>query len=191
MSQQSMKIQWRGPYEWPQLRVPSPLDKMSGVYLWTVESETGYVCTGCGITERTIRQRVMEHRRSYLRGAYTLLDLHSLRQGIRKEIWHGLWAGYNSDKRKAEFVRRKDELQNVANEQMSALKIFVAKINKKRLQQRIEAAIVQTLYEAEQPYCDLPDRGTLRMPRRESEASLTFINESDHHFVNLATEMLS
>lgn len=185
------QIEWKGPYEWPELRVKSPLDTMQGIYMWTVESTDGYVVSGCGITRRSIRKRVMEHRRAYLQGMYTLLDIDSMRLGVRKEIWHGMWAGHNTEESKAEFSKRKSELQDVAREQMAAFRIFVAEEPDQRIQERIEAAVVQTLYEATEPYCDLPDRGTLRMPRRDNEKRLLFINRSDQHLVNLAEIMES
>jgi hypothetical protein len=185
------QILWRGPYEWPELRVKSRLDTMEGIYMWTVESKGGYVASGCGITRRSIRERVMEHRRAYLQGMYTLLDIDSMRLGIRKEIWHGMWAGYNTEESKAEFLRRKSELQNVAREQMAATRIFVAEESDQRIQERVESAIMQTLYAAPEPYCDLPDRGTLEMPRRDNEERLLFINRSEPHFINLAETMKS
>jgi len=191
MTAEDYPIFWNGPHDFPQLRCPSPLDEISGVYMWTVLGPSGYVCSGCGITERPIRKRMLEHRRGYLSGAYTMLDINEMRKGNRKEIWHGMWAGYDSPERKAEFLERKDELQAVAEDQMDSLQIFVAEEQDKRIQERVEAAIVSTLYEAKPPYCDLPDRGTLRMPRREDEQPLVFINQSNHHFVNLADRMVS
>ena len=80
---------WGGPYQWPNIRQKSPLDKVSGVYMLTVESEGGYLIYGVGITTRPVRQRFNEHRRAMLTGKYTLFDLSFLRLGIRKEIWHG------------------------------------------------------------------------------------------------------
>jgi len=164
---------------------------MKGVYLWTVESIGGYVVSGCGITSRSIRKRVVEHRRAYLQGKYTLLDIDSMRRGVRKEIWHGMWAGHNSEERKAEFIQRDSELQEVAREQMAAFRIFVAEVSEARIPERIESAIMQTLYAAPEPYCDLPDRGTLEMPRRDNEERLLFINRSESHFINLAELMES
>ena len=191
MTAEEYPIFWKGPHDFPTLRRPSPLDKMSGVYMWTVLGPSGYVCSGCGITERPIRKRMLEHRRGYLSGAYTMLDIDEMRKGNRKEIWHGMWAGYDSPERKAEFLERKKELKAVAQDQMDSLQIFVAEEQDQRIQERIEAAVVTTLYEAKPPYCDLPDRGTLRMPRREDEQPLIFINQSNHHFVNLAERMVS
>lgn len=160
---------WSGPHDWPEVRQKSSLDNLSSVYMWSVEGGKVFVVYGFGITKRPVRKRVSEHRRTTLRGKYTLLNLDAMKQGIGKEIWHGLWAGYDSDDRKAEFARRKDELQEGARQQMAAWKIFVAEVSDVRIQQRMEAALMGALYAAPKPYCDLPDKGMSLAPRRENE----------------------
>ena len=145
MTAEEYPIFWNGPHEFPMLRRPSQLDKLIGVYMWTVLGLSGYVCSGCGITERSVRKRMLEHRRGYLRGAYTMLDINEMRKGIRKEIWHGMWAGFDSPERKAEFPDRKDELQAVAQQQMDSLQIFMVREQDKRIKERIEAAVVSRI----------------------------------------------
>ena len=189
MSLQCLDMFWNGPHDWPQVRERSPLEDLRGVYMWTVESDAGYVVSGFGITKRPVSQRVSEHRREMLRGKYTLLDLDAMKQGIRKEIWHGLWAGYDSNERKAEFARREGELQKVARQQMAAFKIFVAEVSDVRIQHRMEAALMAALYDARKPYCDLPDRGMHLVPRRDNESPITITNKSNHRFLNLLETM--
>ena len=133
MNMQRLKISWNGPFDWPQARQSSPLADLCGVYMQTVESDTGYVVYGFGITKRPVSQRFSEHRRKILKGKYTLLDLDAMRQGIRQEIWHGLWASHDSDEREAEFTRREEELKDVAKQQMAAYKIFVAEVSDHRI----------------------------------------------------------
>ena len=185
MSRKQLDTFWSGPHDWPEVRQKSPLDDLSGVYMWAVESEKRFVVYGFGITKRPVSKRVSEHRREINRGKYTLLDLDAMKQGIRKEIWHGLWAGHDSDERKAEFARRKDELQEVARQQMAAFKIFVAEVSDVRIQHRMEAALMNALYAAPEPFCDLPDKGMFLVPRREDEPPIVIANRSDQYFCNL------
>ncbi|MCH2118997.1 MAG: hypothetical protein MK161_14995 [Pirellulales bacterium] len=185
MSMQRLKISWNGPFDWPQARQRSPLKGLCGVYMQTVKNDTGYVVYGVGITKRPVSQRFGEHRRAILKGKYTLLDLDAMRQGIRQEIWHGLWAGHDSDERKAEFAKREEELKDVARQQMAACKIFVAEVSDVRIQHRMEAALMATLYDAPEPYCGLPDRGMHLVPRHDNELPITITNESHPLFVNL------
>jgi|TARA_B100001094_G_scaffold319988_2_gene365547 hypothetical protein len=145
MTAEEYRIFWNGPHNYPKLRQISSLDNISGVYMWTVLGQSGYVCSGCGITKRTIRKRALEHRLGYLRGAYTMFDIDEMRKGNRKEIWHGMWAGFDSPERKAEFPDRKDELQAVAQQQMDSLQIFVVPEQDQRIKERIEAAVVSTI----------------------------------------------
>ena len=114
-----------------------------------------------------------------------MMDLDAMRRGIRKEIWHGLWAGHDSDERKAEFVKREEELQEVAKQQMAATTIFVAEVANARIQHRMEAALMVALYDAPEPYCGLPDRGMHLVPRYEDETPVKITNRPDHHFLNL------
>ena len=185
MSLQHLDVFWSGPHDWPEVRQNSPLDDLSGVYMWTIESGEGFVVYCFGVTKRSISKRVCEHRRELLRGKYTLFDLDAMKQGIRKEIWHGLWAGHDSDERKAEFTMRKVELQEVARQQMAAFKIFVAEVPDVRIQHRMEAALMGALYAAPKPFCDLPDKGMHLVPRRENESPITITNRSDRCFCNL------
>ena len=156
-----------------------------------MEGDHGYICYGCGITSRPVRQRMLEHRLGYLRGAYTIFNMAAMKQGIRQEIWHGMWAGHNTPERQSEFHSRKPDLQRYAIEQMESMRIFVSQVAEKRIQERIEAATVQSFYDCPEPYCNLPDKGTLMLPRRADEPGLIFINNTDHRFVNLAHRVYS
>ena len=185
VSQKHLDIEWKGPFDWPEPREDSPLRKMQGVYMWTTEGPSGYVIYLMGVTRRAIGKRLSEHRRSFLQGKYTILDVSAWRKGTRKEIWHGMWAGHNSTERKAEFKRQKIELQEHARAHMRGTAIFVAEVTENRLQHRIEASYMQALYEAEKPYCNLPDRGMSLAPRRKSETPIVVTNHCNCPFVNL------
>ena len=180
-----MRVACKGPFLWPKPRENSPLRGLSGVYLMTVEGTDGFVVYGCGITKRPVAQRLGEHRRAMLNGKYTLFHFEAMRRGVRSEVWHGMWAGYNSPDRQQEFLRRKEELRECAQNQMDAFRLFVVEIGDVRLQHRAEAAIMRELYAAPKPYCDLPDRGMHLVPRREEEDPISIVLETTRDFVNL------
>ena len=185
MNRQQMDIHWKGPFDWPLPRQDSPLRRMLGVYMTAAEGTTGYVVSGIGLTKRAVSKRFGEHRREFLKGKYTILDVNAWKKGIREEIWHGMWSGYDSSERKAEFKRRETELQEHARTHMQGTSIFVAEVEDNRLQHRIEASYIEVLYTAPKPYCDLPDRGTHRKPRQTGEVPIVVTNHSDCLFVNL------
>ena len=59
------------------------------------------------------------------------------------EIWHG-WGEARKPERQAEWRARKDELQAAAKQNMAAHRIFVAKVDSKRIRERLEAAIARS-----------------------------------------------
>jgi hypothetical protein len=170
----AIDIEWKGPYAWPKFETESNLPaipKHPGVYLQTSTYENGYIIYAAGITRRPIPQRLREHTRKYLSGDYTILDMDAMKHGVRKEIWHG-W-GWTPEKRR-EYERRKSELLEAAKKQLSKFCIFVADVSTEpRILERIEGAIMYTLYENTHPFCDIPDRGMQLSPRWKRESPIT------------------
>lgn len=132
---------WTGPCGWPGYADGAtlrPTPRGSGLYLMTFEYGNGYLVYAAGITRRPVASRLREHTRKYLNGEYTVLDVASLRQGVRKEIWHG-W-GYARAHRE-EFEARKTEIVEAARAQLSSCRIFVADPGSgSRVLERFEAA---------------------------------------------------
>lgn len=179
-----LDLVWEGPFDWPEPRKLSPLDGFGGVYLWTLEGNAGYVVIGIGLSN-DIRKRFLTHRLKFQRGEYDIRDIQAARRGIRKDIWPGFWFPYNTDECRAEFVARQEEIFVAANEQMSATRIFAVQIADRRLQQRMEAGIVNATQKAPKPYCDLIANGMAISPRRDNEDPITVVFRSIHKFHNL------
>jgi hypothetical protein len=59
---------------------------------------------------------------------------------------------------------------NAVNDQLAGFRIFVADIGTEpRILERLEAAIMNNLYEQPPPLCDIPDKGMMLAPRWDSE----------------------
>jgi len=88
-------------------------------------------------------------------GSYTVLDVEAAKKGERKEIWHG-W-GYAKE-HQDEFLRHKDYifLKSVENE-LASYQLFVTEVGAKRIQERIEFAIIHHAYLSKEPWGDLVD----------------------------------
>ncbi|AKB82807.1 hypothetical protein MSBR3_2229 [Methanosarcina barkeri 3] len=173
-------IEWKGPYSWPKFETESnlpPIPKHPGVYLQTSVYENGYIVYAAGYTRRPIPQRFREHTKKYLSGDYTILDMDAMKHGVRKEIWHG-WGV--ARQRRDEYEHRKSELVEAAGKQLAEFSIFVADIGTEpRILERIEGAIMYTLYENTNPFRDIPDRGMQLSPRWKMESPITaFIHSS-------------
>jgi hypothetical protein len=172
-----MGVSWSGPHAWPGFERqggPASLPSHSGVYLCTFEYQDGYLIYLAGLTRRLFRQRFREHTRLYLSGDYTVLDVAQLKNGVRSEIWHG-W-GWNAAKR-AEFAERRSEIEEAARRQLAACRVFVTDVDPQgRVSERLEAAIMNYLYAAPAPLCDVPDKGMMLAPKLDSEEPISVWN---------------
>jgi hypothetical protein len=171
-------VMWTGPFAWttfePEANLP-PIPNHSGVYLMTVEYLNGYLIYAAGITRRPIPSRFREHNRKYMSGDYTVLDITALKQGIRKEIWHG-W-GWTPEKR-TDYESRKVAIEDSARQLLAGYRIFVANVTTQpRILERLEASIMNRLYQEPSPFCDILDRGMMLSPRWESEEIIVVKNE--------------
>lgn len=173
-----IELSWKGPFRWPGVRYEydsvrldeAPIRFKYGVYLWTVEHFDGYLIYAAGVTRRPFIKRFREHTRAYLTGIYTIFDVPTLKKGMRKEIWHGFWFKQRSAERQEEYGKRSEEILLAANELLTNYRIFVASIElRRRLLERIEAAIMKCLYSAPGPASVVPDRGMALAPRRRNE----------------------
>jgi hypothetical protein len=169
---------WSGPYSWPGFETESslaPLPAQPGVYLMTVDYQDGYLIYAAGLTRRSIRQRLGEHTRKYMSGDYNVLEITAMQQGIRSEVWHG-W-GWSAEKR-IEFEQRKSCILAAARKQLAGFRIFTVHVGTEpRLLERLEAAIMKSLYQQPSPFCDIPDKGMMLAPRRNSESRLFARNQ--------------
>jgi hypothetical protein len=102
------------------------------------------------------------------------LDVAQLKNGVRSEVWHG-W-GWNAAKR-AEFAARRSEIEEAARRQRTAFRVFVTGVDPRgRVPERLEAAIMNCLYAAPAPICDVPDKGMMLAPKRDSEVPISVLN---------------
>ena len=177
---QTIEAIWSGPYAWPgfenETNLPA-LPKQPGLYLQTFEYENGYLIYAAGLTRRPVAQRMREHTRKYQIGDYNVLSLAAMQRGERHEIWHG-W-GWTPAKR-AEFERRKAEIDEATQKQLAGFRLFVADIGTQpRRLERLEAALMNALYRQPPPLCEVPDQGMMLAPRKASEDVILVRNHRD------------
>src|SRR5688500_8263200 len=120
-------IDWQGPFAWPKVESPLPrIPSLPGVYLLTTEYRNGFLVHSAGITRRPIPTRLREHYRNFTKGMYTVLDMESVRDGIRNEIWHGFWTKPRSPEKLADYEARLTSINIALQRQLAAYRIFVA-----------------------------------------------------------------
>ena len=188
MRKNRTEIEWHGPFGWPKYEGKlKPVPKIPGVYLLTVEYQTGYLIYAAGITRRTMPKRFREHTREYMNGIYNVLDIAAMQAGFRKEIWHAFWMTKILPREKlAEYEERKPEIQKAVRNQLFGFRIFAANIGTKpRILERLEAAIMETLYNQPMPLCDVPDKGMMLAPCRETEVPIVVRNKASQALYGL------
>lgn len=178
----SIDLAWEGPFAWPGFETAASLPVLPeapGVYIQACDYAGGFVILGCGVTRRPVAQRLREHTPKYLNGQYTVLDIEAARSGVRSEVWHG-WS-YAREHRD-EFESRKSEIRDAVRRYLAGLRVFLADPSAggrdSRLRERLEASIIDSLYQQPSPLCDLPDRGTLQLRRRAGELPVLIRNTS-------------
>jgi len=122
-------------------------------------------------------------------GVYTIFDVPSLKKGIRSEIWHGFWFKKRSVEKQEEYNSHPEEIRLAANELLENYRVFVASVDPiPRLLERIEAAIMNTLYDAARPASVIPDRGMALAPRWPKEQPIIARNVAPVLFHGLPEE---
>jgi hypothetical protein len=174
----SLDLHWQGPFVWPGVGSKAFADLLDdtdiamrcGVYLWTVEHAGGYLIYAAGITRRPFGKRFREHTRAYRSGVYTVFDTASLKNGVRTKVWPGFWFKSRSAEMQRAYEARADEIRHAAADLLANYRIFVAPMPPMaRVLERIEAAIMYSLYAADGLAAVIPDRGMALAPRRRDE----------------------
>lgn len=184
-----MTIRWTGPYGMPRHEggLPPPPDH-PGVYLYTVKCRGGFLVCSPGITQRTIRQRMSEHVRGFLKGDYNILDADALKRRKRVEVWQG-WDP--TAEKRAQFERRRDELAPAIDKLLCAYRIFATDATEDlRLLARIEASIMGALYALPRPHRDIFDERMHRSARRADEPPILAVHKCDSVLMGLPGELV-
>ena len=73
--------------------------------------------------------------------------------------------------------------------QLQNTKIYIANIDEKRIQERIEGAIAFQLYSSKEAFADIMDKGMNLKGRYNSEIPINIINTSDQKIFGLPREL--
>lgn len=175
---------WQGPFAlngYEQFNGLNPTPDIAGVYLFTFEYLDGYILRTVGITN-SMKKRFAQHKREYKRGNYTLLDVESAKNGVRKELWHG-WK-YAKEHQNI-YLENKDTILELVEKELKAYRIFVSEVTDRRKRERIEAAILINIYSSKEPWADLMDGGMLLRRRYNYEMPIEVKNICSHKLYGL------
>lgn len=164
-----------------------PFREQKGVYLWCVPStEHHFVVTYIGETGTSFYQRTKEHVINTLGGNYEICDPKSLRAGVSKIEWSGLWRKGTRDKM-PEFIRRLPALVSTIREYLELHSVFVAPIEadtrtRKRIEGEMASIIRGTL-----PCLISPDIRYIK--RNDSEVPIPFVVKAEQPIWGLPKEV--
>jgi hypothetical protein len=200
-STESSTLNWRGPFAWPGAVCTGVSDwqnepeiaKSSGIYLWTIEHNGGYLIYTAGLTCGSFQKRFSAHTRNYYKGIYTIFDVPSMQEGRREIIWPGFWFTKNIPPvLVAEYKERQEEIKQATDIFLSNYRVFVAEVPKsKRLLERLEAAIMFNLYKINGPGSDIPARGMKLTPRYNYEPPIRVHSKVNGMFHGLPEEFIA
>ncbi|NLY75526.1 MAG: hypothetical protein GX075_09510 [Firmicutes bacterium] len=182
------EIFWQGPFSWvgfEHLNNLKPIPDVAGVYLFTFEYQDGYIIRSVGVTN-SMKKRFYQHTREYRKGNYTVLDVEYAKVGERKEIWHG-WE--YAKKHRDEFIENKDLILQFVEKELQAYKIFITEVLDRRKRERIEFAIMQSIYSSKEPWDDLVDHGMALRGRFNDEIPIEVKNVCPYKIYGLPKEI--
>lgn len=182
------ELNWEGPFSWNGYGKCDHLDDVhdiAGVYLFTFEYQDGYILRSVGVSN-SIKKRISQHTREYKKGNYTILNVESAKEGIRKEIWHGWsYAKKNID----QFNLHKDDMLLAVDKELAAYRLFTASVSDKRKRERIEFSIMHHVYGSKEPWSDLVDGGMYLIGRSNYDIPVIINNKCMHKIYGLAESL--
>lgn len=172
-------VLWQGPFSWPgfdPINNLIPIPDIAGVYLFTFAYKDGYILRGTGHTN-SMKRRFSQHKREYMSGRYTVLDVQAANQGERKELWHGWeYAKTHQD----EFLRHKTYILKSVENELASYNLFITEVGDRRKRERIEFAIMHNAYLSKEPWGALVDGGTALRGRANGEVPIAAKNICPH-----------
>jgi hypothetical protein len=158
---------------------------VQGAYLFTFPYNEGFVLYCVGVTKST-RRRLRDHTREYKKGNYNVLDVSHAIRGERQEIWHG-WT-YAKEHRE-EFEKNRENILQAVESQLLTFRVFIAEITDVRRRERIEAAVMNTLYLSKEHWADVADRGMYLKGRYNSEMPIVIRNICRYKIYGIPTTL--
>ncbi|MCX5977669.1 MAG: hypothetical protein NTV33_12840 [Coprothermobacterota bacterium] len=167
-------VSFVGPFSWPGTSdAPSVFDgeegRASGVYLWTVPLQEGYLVYYVGETGRNFRTRLLEHYLEHAAAMYHVYSPTEFARGEKIALWPGRY----------DTVHRRSAKECISNylllceqikEMTFLLRFFLAPLScEDRVRRRVEAAIANTLYAKPGIVGAFQDRGIRYHLRRDDE----------------------
>jgi len=165
---------WDGPYSWFGETEPmlfgSPAAERAGLYVWTAAMPEGEWVHYVGQTTKGYGDRHWAHWREYASGAYGIDDPAEFSAGRRRLLYHGFTFRKPAHRHAGPFFAAVQEHVTAAVAFLQRMRIWVADLPpERRLQRRVESAVIKALYRQEGPAATFQDPNMRTEPRRFDE----------------------
>jgi hypothetical protein len=170
----AVSLEFSGPFSWLSSDLAPAIFEVAaartaGIYLWTVDTQDGYLIYYVGETGVEFRQRLHQHLSQQLAGMYHIYNPERFAFGHKHVLWRGLH-GNDREPGLAAFVERLPTLAPALAGFVRLMRFHLAPLTcDTRLRRRIEAALA--LHVSSQPGLvgSFQDAGIRYLPRRAGE----------------------
>ena len=152
LAQKYYCLEWKGPYcLWPEESNPLPWvieatdGHTPGLYIWTLETDSGNAVSYVGITAQDIANRHDEHLRNYLSGKYSI---RGAKVAELLDIKNGKGDYLPERDGLREFLLKHDKLSSILISQLKLYRIYTASVpagTSKADLERIESVMIESL----------------------------------------------
>jgi hypothetical protein len=165
--------------------------QLAGIYLWTVQSQGGFLVNYVGETGTSFHKRMKDHMVQCMGGNYRICDAKWLLKGERKILWNGMWRKGTRNLMSV-FVERYVELAPKIKAYLEVLDIFVAPIQvDKRIRRRIEGAIAFSLRRELAPIGSFITEDVRYSGRKDGETPIQAMIRSSERLLGLESQILA
>ncbi|MFZ2423432.1 MAG: GIY-YIG nuclease family protein [Anaerolineae bacterium] len=151
-----------------------------GIYLWTVQTDSGELVYYVGETGRSFVARMAEHLTQQLSGMYHIYEPESFRNGVKHALWRG---AYGQEKEPSGVAGFLDLLPTIAPSLASFVRLMRFRLApldaERRLRERIEVAIALHLKDQPDPIGSFQEEGVRYRRRLPDEVLVTVTCRAD------------
>ncbi len=175
---QGLRLEWHGPFGWFEEGERSIFAgrgaAMAGVYAWTVPIDSTYRVFYIGQTEVGFAARHLQHFQTYFSGAYSIYEPGLFSTGQLDKLHHGFAYKQPTWKNAIPFFEQFDQLLTPLIDHLRLMQMFIAPLPlDRRLQRRVETALMQAVYAIPGPAGQLLEKGLKLEPRLDDEPPIS------------------
>jgi len=195
MQQADIAIDFHGPFKIGgnngSILFSNQVSRHSGIYLFTVQYNDGYLVYYVGETGKSFFERIKEHAIHYFGGNYRVYDPKAFKNAQKTLIWQGMWQRDTKD-RMPIYIDKCHALVPIIRDFLKLLDIFVAPFEAEtRLRRRIEGAFARHLRQQPPPIGNFQDDDIRYIQRKRDETPIHVRISCSHKLHGMPSTLLA